>query len=41
VHEPITDPKITVAKKFGGLQNYKHNKPLEDLVVLGMVVKEF
>jgi hypothetical protein len=39
--EPNTDPKIVVAKNFGGLKNYKHKKLLKDLVVPGMTVKEF
>jgi hypothetical protein len=41
VDEPNTDLKTTVGKFFGGLKNYKHNKSLEDLVVPGMIVKEF
>jgi hypothetical protein len=41
VDESNTNPKIAVATFFGGLKNYKHNKMLEDLVVPGMVVKEF
>jgi hypothetical protein len=30
-----------VEKFFGGLKNYKRNKPLEDMVVPVMTVKEF
>jgi hypothetical protein len=41
VDEPSTDPKIAMAKIFGGLKNYKHKKSLEDLDILGMTVKEF
>jgi hypothetical protein len=41
VDEPNTDPKDVVEKFYGGLKNYKHKKPLEDLVVPGMTVKEF
>jgi hypothetical protein len=41
VDEPSINNKTVVANFFGGLKNYKHNKPLEDLVVLGMTVKEF
>jgi hypothetical protein len=41
VDEPNTDPKATVKKFFGGPKNYKHKKPLENLVVSGMTIKEF
>jgi hypothetical protein len=41
VDEPNTDLKTTMWKFFSCLKNYKHNKPLEDLVVLGMTIKEF
>jgi hypothetical protein len=41
MHEPSTDPKVVVVKFFGGLKNYKQKKPLEDLAVLGMTIKEF
>jgi hypothetical protein len=36
--EPSTNPEATVQKFFGGLNNYKHKKSLEDLAVLGMTV---
>jgi hypothetical protein len=41
VDEPNIDPSSAMEKFFYGLKNYKHNKSLEDLVVLGMTVKEF
>jgi hypothetical protein len=41
VDEPSIDPKTAVANFFGGLKNYKHKKPLDDLVVLGMTVNVF
>jgi hypothetical protein len=40
VDEPNTNLKTTVWNFFSGLKNYKHNKPLDDLVVPGSV-KEF
>jgi hypothetical protein len=40
VDEPNTNPKDAVEKFYGGLKNYKHKKPLEDLAVPGMIVKE-
>jgi hypothetical protein len=39
--EPNTDSATIVVKFLGGLKNYKHKKPLDDLVVPGMTVKEF
>jgi hypothetical protein len=41
VDEPNTNAKITVEKFYGSLNTYKTEKPLEDLAVLGMSVKEF
>jgi hypothetical protein len=41
VDKPSTDPKDVVEKFCAGLKNYKHKKLLEDLVVLGTIVKEF
>jgi hypothetical protein len=41
VDEPNKDPKIVVEKFYDGLKNYKTKKPLEDLPVKGMTVKEF
>jgi hypothetical protein len=41
VDESNIDPKAAVNKYFGGLKNYKHMKPLEDLSVPGMTVNEF
>jgi hypothetical protein len=41
VDEPSKDPKTVVKKFYDGLKNYKTKKPLEDLVVPGMTVKEF
>jgi hypothetical protein len=39
--EPSKDPKTVVEKFYAGLNNYKTKKLLEDLVVIGMTVKEF
>jgi hypothetical protein len=39
--EPSIDPKAVVDNFFGSLKNYKHKKPLEDLAVPSMNVKEF
>jgi hypothetical protein len=39
--EPSTDPKVAMVKFLGGLKNYKHKKPMEDLFVPGMTIKEF
>jgi hypothetical protein len=36
-----TDPKDIVEKFYAALKNYKHKKLLEDLVFLGLTVKEF
>jgi hypothetical protein len=41
VDKPNTDPKDVVEKFCAGLKNYKHKKLLEDLAVLGTIVKEF
>jgi hypothetical protein len=41
VDEPNTNSKTVVEKFYDGLKNYKIKKPLEDLVVSGMTVKEF
>jgi hypothetical protein len=41
MEEPSKDPKIVVEKFYDGLQNYKTKKPLEDLALKGMTVKEF
>jgi hypothetical protein len=41
VDEPSKDPKTVVEKCYASLNNYKTKKPLEDLVVPGMTVKEF
>jgi hypothetical protein len=41
VDEPSKDPKTIVEKFYDGLRNYKTKKPLKDLVVEGMTVKEF
>jgi hypothetical protein len=41
VDEPSTDLKYAMEKFYGGLNNYKHKKPLEELVVPGVTVKEF
>jgi hypothetical protein len=39
--EPNTNSKTVVEKFYDGFKNYKIKKPLEDLVVSGMTVKEF
>jgi hypothetical protein len=39
--KPSTDTKTAVEKFYGSLNIYKTMKPLEDLAVLGMSVKEF
>jgi hypothetical protein len=41
VDEPRTNSKTTVEKFYGCLNTYKTEKPLEDLVVPSMTVKEF
>jgi hypothetical protein len=41
VDEPSKDPKIIVEKFCVGLKNYKTKKPLEDLAIEGLIVKEF
>jgi hypothetical protein len=41
VDESNKDPKTVVEKFYDGLKNYKTKKPLEDLAVEGMTVKEF
>jgi hypothetical protein len=35
------DPKTVFDKFYDGLKNYKTKKPLEDLVLVGMSVKDF
>jgi hypothetical protein len=35
------DPKIILDKFYDGLKNYKTNKPLEGLALVGMSVEEF
>jgi hypothetical protein len=39
--EPSKDPKTVVENFYDGLKNYKTKKPLEDLAVEGITVKEF
>jgi hypothetical protein len=41
VDEPSIDPKYVVVKFYDGLKNYKHKKPLKDLAIPDMSVKEF
>jgi hypothetical protein len=41
VDEPNKDPKNVVEKFYDGLKNYKTKKPLDDLPVEVMSVKEF
>jgi hypothetical protein len=41
VDEPSKDLKTVVEKFYDGLKNYKTKKPLEDLAILGITVKEF
>ncbi len=39
--ETSKDPKTVLDKFYDGLKNYKTKKPLEDLALVGMSVKEF
>jgi hypothetical protein len=39
--EPSKDPKNVLEIFYGGLNNYKTKKPLEDLALVGMTAKEF
>jgi hypothetical protein len=39
--ETCKDPKTAFDKFYDGLKNYKTKKPLEDLALVGMSVKEF
>jgi hypothetical protein len=41
VYETSKDPKTVFDKFYDGLKNYKSKKPLEDLALVGMSVKEF
>jgi hypothetical protein len=41
VEESSKDPKTVVEKFYANLKNYKTKKPLEDLPLKGMTVKEF
>jgi hypothetical protein len=41
VEEPSKDNKTIVEKFYDNLKNYKNKKPLEDLAVEGMTIKEF
>jgi hypothetical protein len=41
VDKPSKDPKTVVEKFYDCLKNYKTKKPLEDLVVEGMIIEEF
>jgi hypothetical protein len=41
VDETSKDPKTVFNKFYDGLKNYKTKKPLEDLYLVGMSVKEF
>jgi hypothetical protein len=40
VDETSKDPKAVFDKFYDGLKNYKTKKPLEDLALVGMSVKE-
>jgi hypothetical protein len=41
VDKTSKDPKAIMDKFYDGLKSYKTNKPLEDLTLVGMTVKEF
>jgi hypothetical protein len=41
VDEPNKDPKTVALKFYDDLKNYNTKKPLEELAVEGMTVKEF
>jgi hypothetical protein len=41
VDEISKDPKTVLDKFYDGLKNYKTNKLLEDLALVGMSVEEF
>jgi hypothetical protein len=41
VDKTSKDPKTVLDKFYDGLKNYKTKKPLEDLALVGMSVKEF
>jgi hypothetical protein len=41
VDEPNKDPKTVAEKFYDGLKNYKTKKPLDDLDVESMIIKEF
>jgi hypothetical protein len=41
VNEPNIDILTVVGKLFGNLEKYQNKKSLQDLVVLGMTIKEF
>jgi hypothetical protein len=41
VDESNKNPKTVVVKFYVGLKNYKTKKPLEDLAVRGLTIKEF
>jgi hypothetical protein len=41
MYEPNKDPKTVLEIFYGGLNNYKTMKPLEDSALVGMTVEEF
>jgi hypothetical protein len=41
VDEPRTSLSSTVGEFFVGLKNYEHKKPMEELAIPGMTIKEF
>jgi hypothetical protein len=41
VDETSKDRKAVVDKFYDGHKNYKTKKPLEDMALVGMIVKEF
>jgi hypothetical protein len=41
VDKTSKDPKAIMDKFYDGLKSYKTNKPLEDLTLVGMTIKEF
>jgi hypothetical protein len=41
VDEPNKDPRTVVERFYDGFKNYKTKKPLEDLALEGMIIKDF
>jgi hypothetical protein len=41
IDEPSKEPKTVLENFYGGLNNYKTKKSLEDLALVAMTVEEF